>query len=317
MTKVEDLWREIGAQTNRSGLFRRVDETHPLDLYAGVDQQGKRVLLLVVQEAPPNLPPPGIVEVVCNQRTDAEWAIIVQLARQDFDELFGRLCQDLIDSTRDANPHSAGEVLLRRLGRWRRLLEVGNRRTLSEAELRGLLGELWFLQTIALPRVGPDAAVKGWLGPLAAPHDFLLDGLLVEIKTCVPGSNDVMIASLQQLDDGGEPLYLGVITLAPSTSSTNGAFTAERIVAALRQTMEQSQTARTEFELRLAEAGYADNEEYTHAWYHSSGARYFHVRQDFPRLTATTVPAGVNDVTYVIDLHACAPFAVTFPMRHD
>lgn len=89
MTRVEELWREIASQTARTGLFRRVDDTHPLHLYAGIDHQGKRVLLLVVRDVPPNLPPPGIVEVACNQREDAEWAIIVQLARPDFDELFG------------------------------------------------------------------------------------------------------------------------------------------------------------------------------------------------------------------------------------
>jgi Putative PD-(D/E)XK family member, (DUF4420) len=153
MTRVEELWQEIATQSSRTGLFRRVDETHPLDLYAGIDHQGKRVLLLVTKDTPPILPPPGIVEVACNQRDDEEWAIIVQLARPDFDELFGRLCQDLIDSTREATPEHGGDVLLRRLGRWRRLLEVGHRRTLSEAELRGLIGELWFLQTVALHRV--------------------------------------------------------------------------------------------------------------------------------------------------------------------
>ena len=91
MTRVDELWREIAAQSSRTGLFRRIDETHPLDLYAGIDHQGKRVLLLVTKGTPPVLPPPGIVEVACNQRDDQEWAIIVQLARPDFDELFGRL----------------------------------------------------------------------------------------------------------------------------------------------------------------------------------------------------------------------------------
>ena len=110
MTKVDDLWRDIAAQSNRTGLFRRVDDSHPLDLYAGVDHQGKRVLLLVVRNAPQNIPSPGIVEIVCNQRGDAEWAIIVQLARPEFDELFGRLCQDLIDGTRESTPATGGEA---------------------------------------------------------------------------------------------------------------------------------------------------------------------------------------------------------------
>jgi len=314
MTRVEELWREIATQS-RTGLFRRIDETHPLDLYAGVDHHGKRVLLLVTNDTPPILPPPGIVEVACNQRDDREWAIIVQLARPDFDELFGRLCQDLIESTRDATQEHGADALLRRLGRWRRLLEVGHRRTLSEAELRGLIGELWFLHTVALPRVGPDAAVKGWLGPLAAPHDFLLDGALVEIKTCVPGSDAVTIASLQQLDAAGEVLYLGVVRLAPATSTTPDAFTTAALVTRIRQAIEASQTASTEFELRLAETGYADAEEYARSWYHISGVRYFHVCDDFPRLVPTGVPAGIREVTYAVDLRSCAGFERDFAAR--
>jgi hypothetical protein len=168
---------------------------------------------------------------------------------------------------------------------------------------------------MALPRVGSEAAIKGWLGPLAAPHDFLLDGTLVEIKTSFPGSHDVTIASLQQLDDGGEPLYMGAVTLAPSTSTTPDAFTAAMLVAEIRQSIESSQTASTEFELRLAETGYADDEEYARAWYHISGVRYFRIRDDFPRLVPAGVPLGIGEVTYVIDLRSCSPFEVTFPGR--
>jgi len=317
MTRIEEVWREIETQSTRTGLFRRVDYSHPLDLYAGIDHQGKRVLMLVAHDMPAMLPPPGIVEVACNQRGDNEWAIIFQLARPDFDELFGRLCQDLIDSTRDSSPEHAGDLLLRRLGRWRRLLEVGHRRTLSEAELRGLIGELWFLHTVALPLVGPAAAVKGWLGPLAAPHDFLLCALLVEIKTCVPGSDDVTIASLQQLDARDAPLYLGVVRLASVANTTVGAFTPAELLIRIRQDIETNQSSVTEFEFRLAETGYADDEEYTRSWYEVSGLRYFHVRQDFPRLIPSGVPDGVSDVSYTIDLRSCAPFAVESPMRQQ
>jgi hypothetical protein len=315
MTRVDELWREIITQSNRTGLFRRVDDTHPLHLYAGIDHHGKRVLMLVARHVPSSLPPPGVVEVTCNQRGDAEWAIILQLARPDFEELFGRLCQDLIDSTRDTKPEAGGDVLLRRLSRWRRLLEVGHRKTLSEMELRGIIGELWFLLTVALPRVGPDAAVKGWLGPLAAPHDFLLDTSVVEIKTCVPGSGDVIVTSLQQLDAQDEPLYLAAIALAPSVDTTAGAFTTMTLVTRVRELIEPSQSASTEFELRLAEAGYADGEEYARAWYHIFGIRYFHVRDDFPRLIPSVVPSGVREATYVLDLRACASFEVNSLVR--
>jgi hypothetical protein len=274
-------------------------------LYAGIDHQSKRVLMLIAHEAPVTLPPPGVVEVICNQRGDKDFAIIIQLARQEFDELFGRLCQDLVDATREA-PHAEGaDLLLRRLSRWRKLLEVGARKVLSDAALRGLVGELWFLQSVALPRMGVEAGVQGWVGPLDAPQDFLLGEALVEIKTCVPGTNEVTITSLRQLDGGNATLYLAVVWLAPANPTVTEAFSAAQIVDSLRATLEASPVASNEFELRLAEAGYAECEEYERAWYRVTDVRYFRVLDDFPRLNPSTAPAGVKEATYVIDLGLC------------
>ena len=185
--------------------------------------------MLVTAKSPESLPPPGVVEITCNQRTDQEYAIILQLARQEYDEIFGRLCQDLVDATSDASPANGAEAILRRLGRWRKLLEVGQRTTLSEMALRGLIGELWFLRSVALDRVGVDSAVKGWVGPLDAPQDFVLGEVVVEIKTSSPGAQKVSITSLQQLDAGNAPLYLGVVWLAPADQNAADGFSAAQL----------------------------------------------------------------------------------------
>ena len=82
------------------------------------------------------------------------------------------------------------------------------------------------------------------------------------------------------------------------------------LVTSIRERIETSQAASTEFEMRLAEAGYADEEEYTRGWYHVACVRYFQVRDDFPRLVPNRVPQGIGEVTYTIDLHSCAAFEV-------
>ena len=308
MTRVDELWNAIAATTDRTGVFRRVDETHPLSLYAGIDHDGRRVLMLVTSNVPPQLPPPGIVHVVCNQRENGEFAIILQLGRPEFDEVFGRLCQDLVDATRTAVPTLGAEAVLRRLGRWRKLLEVGQRTTLSDAALRGLIGELWFLQHVALRRLGADAAVQGWVGPLDAAQDFIVGEEMFEIKTCTPAASHVTIASLQQLDAAGAPLYLVVVWLAVAAAGATESFSPAQLVQALRAAIETSASASTEFALRLAEAGYTDAEEYERTWYHVTTVRYYRVQHDFPRLTRGVVPQGVGDATYTIALNACTPF---------
>lgn len=305
MTRVEQIWQEITEQTSGVGIFRRIDESHPLDLYVGTDHNGKRVLMLVTYEAPATLPPPGLVEVACNQRGDKDFAIIIQLARQEFDELFGRLCQDLVDATREVPRVQGGEALMRRLSRWRKLLEIKSRKTLSETALRGLVGELWFLQSVALPRMGVDASVQGWVGPFDAPQDFRLGEALVEIKTCVPGAHEVTIASLQQLDGGNAPLYLGVVWLASANPTVTEAFSVAQLIGSLHTALEVSPIASNEFALRLAEVGYSECEEYERAWYRVTQVRYFRVQDDFPRLIPSRTPAGVRDARYVIDLELC------------
>jgi hypothetical protein len=308
MTRVDELWNTIAATTDRTNVFRRVDETHPLSLYAGIDHDGRRVLMLVTAQAPPQLPPPGIVHVVCNQRENGEFAMILQLGRPEFDEVFGRLCQDLVDATRTAVPALGAEAVLRRLGRWRKLLEVGQRTTLSDTALRGLVGELWFLQHVAFRRLSLDAAVQGWVGPLDAPQDFIVGEDVFEIKTCAPPASHVTIASLQQLDAGEAPLHLVVVWLAGATAGAKDAFNPAQLVQALRTALETSASATTEFALRLAEAGYTDAEEYERTWFHVTNVRYYRVRDDFPRLTRVVVPQGLDEVTYTLALNACAPF---------
>jgi len=300
-TRIEEVWGAVRSQTTEHNVFRRVDEQHPLDLYAGTDDDGDRVLLLVTKIVPDLAPSSGAVEVSVSQREDSEWAVIVRLSRPELAEIFGRLCQDLVDTTRTATKDEGAVVLLRRLQRWRRLLEPRQERSLSERELRGLLGELWVLDTLVLPRLGPSQGVQAWLGPLDAPQDFLVDGTLIEVKTAQPGAQTIPVSSVAQLD-ASTPLFVGVVTLSPATESTTGAFTPALLLQRVRAAIETSDTATNEFALRLAETGHDENAAYTKQWYAVLHTTYYRVDQSFPRLTNKDIPAGVMNVAYEVSL---------------
>ena len=311
MTRIESLWAAVAEQAREHQAFLRVDEEHPLDLYAGIDHDGRRVLLLVTDREPLHVPPPGAVEVIVHEREDRAWAMIVQLARADLAELFGRLCQDLVETTRAATKHEGAAILLQRLQRWRRLLEPRHERVLSEQELRGLLGELWVLDTIVVPRLGPLAGVQAWLGPQGAAQDFLVDGALLEVKALQPGAPTVSISSLDQLDAGTVPLWLGLVIIAPSTGASDG-FTPAGLMARIRAALAPDERAGTEFALRLADAGYEEHASYATNEYRVHDVRCLRVASDFPTLTRATVPAGVVDVTYVISIAACTAHSCSF-----
>lgn len=303
MTSIEELWSKISGHAPATGTFRLVDESHPLDLYAGFDHEGRRVLMLVTEYPPVELPAAGAVEVTISQRSDDKFVILFRLARPELDELFGRLCQDLVDTSRNSDRHNGTAALLLRLNRWRKLLELGAHPGLSERELRGLFGELWFLWTVAVPGFGNFDAVHGWNGPLDAPQDFQLGAGLVEVKTILPGAHTVSVSSAEQLEHGSAPLQLAVVVLHSST----GISPAE-LITNIRRGLEVTPGVGAEFELRLAEAGYADRPEYGQIQFAVEGIRYYPVTDAFPRIIPSQVPLGISRVTYDLDLHKCCVF---------
>ena len=303
MISIDDLWLEIAGHPSGVGAFRLMDEAHPLDLYGGIDHEGRRALMLVTAFQPRELPSAGVIEVTLNQRNDGLFAVLVRLSRPEFQAIFGRLCMDLIDGTRDCTRQNGTEALLKRLNRWRKLLEAGPHQGLSNLELRGLFGELWFLKSVAIPRCGHTVAVEAWNGPLDAPQDFQLGDGLVEVKTILPGAHIISIASADQLEDASNRLQLAVVV----TDVSKGVSVPE-VVEEIRREIEVSPTAAAEFDLRLAEAGYTDRDEYATLRFTAQEIRYYPVGANFPRITTSLLPQGVSRVTYDLDLLRCGTF---------
>src|SRR5207249_4409835 len=182
------------------------------------------------------------------------WVLKFRLVKQELVAPFARLCQDLIDESRDkADGTGASTFLLRRLARWRKLMEL-TRGGFSDIDARGLIGELLFLEAVAVPRFGVEPAIKGWVGPEGSPQDFRVAGYAIEVKTCLLGSHIITISSLDQLDAGTAPLYLVVVHLSPSSQQDSSAFTLTDLVARIHRLADDT-PARSEFETRLIETG--------------------------------------------------------------
>jgi hypothetical protein len=303
MNSIDELWSKISSQSTAAGTFRLVDDSHPLDLFAGVDLEGRRVLMLVTEHAPQELPAAGVIEVSLTQRSDGKFSLVFRLGRPEFHELFGRLCQDLVETSRASDRQNGTERLLLRLSRWRKLLEPGPSQGLTDQQLRGLFGELWFLKMVAMPLVGNLSAVNSWNGPLGSPQDFQLGNSLVEIKSILPGAHKVSISSAEQLEHGDTPLQLAVVII-----DTSKGMSAIELIAQLREELEETPGAAAEFDLRLAEVGYTDRAEYSQLQFTVQSIRYYPVTETFPRIGISGLPAGISRVTYDLDLLQCGAF---------
>ena len=316
MISIEALWSALEA-SGAYGAVRRVDETHPCDLYAALDSVGHRGLVLVTETTPPSPPRFEAVEIVVAQRSDGRCSLAIWLKADALTSMFVRLCQDLIDATREIAPSAAGSYLLSRLIRWQRLFEVGDSALLGPAEVRGLVGELIVLQRCFDSWPSADV-VQSWVGPMGAPQDFTLPTLRIEVKTVRPGASTTRISSVEQLDVDDSVLFLAVVTLATLMPDMPG-LSLPMVVDSIRKHLLDAgaHAATLEFESRLASSGYADLPEYTRQLFRLESIRYFEVREAFPRLRRADLPSGIGDVNYEIEIGRCTPFEVELAQEND
>lgn len=301
---IEQAWHEL-QQTLERPAFLRIDDEHPLDLYAVIGPSGERALMFVTPTEPPTPPTYDTIHITTGRRSDRQWSMQIQLTATDLIVPFGILCNDLVESTRHQANHDA-TLLLDRLSRWRRLLHI-TPAALSEQELRGLIGELLVLKHAIQPRFGATAALQGWVGPYDAPQDFVVNGIAIEAKAIMPAARTIKVSSLDQLD-AENAIILATVGLSPASPHQNLAFTPAQLIEEIRIAL--GSALEDAFRQRLAASGYAERSDHERLWYRRGEFRYYRVTNHFPRLTRTIAPAGILDARYDIDIRHCTTFEI-------
>ena len=299
----ETRWRSMPTNPE-SAAFQRVDASHPLDFYLGRETTGEWVLLLVGNALLTITREYATIHVTARHRQDGRCALMFRLTQVEFGKLFSLVCEDLVESTRNAiGERKPASLVMKRFARWQRLLERGHSGLLDESELRGLLGELLFLERHAIPARGAREALAGWLGPSGGDRDFVFADHQYEIKTIRTGSESVLISSAEQLDQQTSPLDLVVGCLDEiDPSRYEDGFTALALVERIRATLEQDALARASFEDRLIEAGFVFREEYAERAYVFRQFRYFRVGADFPAIRRSELPPAIGRVRWELHL---------------
>jgi len=304
---IEALFRRAEA-SGIDGTFTRIDESHPVGLFLGLEG-ARRSIMVVCAERPPEPPSLGALTVESRPRQSGEWALVIRLDRPDLPELFASLVQDLVAATREPGV-VAGEAVIGRLVRWQRMFSRRPTTALDDNALRGLAAELSFLVEEAVPAFGATAAVESWVGPYEAPKDFTLPPAEVEVKATQRQPRGIKITSLEQLTDGGQPIFLW----CRAVELEHGAQDATRSVSALvrraRALVAGEAEAGRRLEAGLQAAGYEDRPEYESRLLRFGAATCYAVRAGFPRIQRPEVDAGVTDCSYEVATAAIAGFVV-------
>jgi len=311
-------WNVIGAPSSDVSA-RRIDHTHPFDMYWAKDQVGHYLFIFEFakeQNDPQQIALPDLAGIKAHYRVvpgavTKNQLVLLLNDTQDW-ELFYSLCSDLVGATRQAaSAQSALQIILRRLARWHEFLKSNRGGLLSEEKVKGLIGELTFLKKHLIPAFGVGAAVTFWQGPEGAPQDFGVGQSAIEVKCQSGGTRPyVKISSEFQLCSQLPELYLFVVTLGKASAELPGAVNLPGIISDMRRELASASYEQSErFADLLYGVGYVDSDTYLQYSYFVTNEDMFKVSSGFPRICPGDLPQGVSSVTYDINLLACAEFA--------
>lgn len=224
---------------------------------------------------------------------------------------FAALAEDVMSAINQASTEEAAVVaLLSRLRAWQVFLQRHSE-GLTLEEQTGLFAELSFLISVCRPLLG-NSALDSWKGPLGGMRDFVVGRTGIELKaTTSSASATLHISRLGQLDDAG--LSRLIVCRTTLSQAETGISLVDLVEVVREQVREMGSAARDQLEQLLFAAGYSDVHapRYGGRRLETRGRRYFRVGEGFPRLTAGTVPTGIVDASYVIDLASCLPYEIT------
>jgi hypothetical protein len=308
-TKIEGPWGGLKPPAIGTLTARRADSGHPFNFYYAINHEREPLMVLQVTEPiaiQPDLPRLKGVRV---QWIGETGSMQLTLAKGHDVELFGLLCRDLLAYTAQARTQAdCFERLCIRLLKWQRLLSKGDPRLLDAHEIRGLYAELIFLHSELLPRFGP-ASIQSWKGPSGFPQDFAADNKIFEIKSHLVGApQSIRVASPTQLWVDSTALYLCLYHLAEVSS---GGKSLGSLVDDITAVLGVHAVATEEFEEKLSSLGYLDLPEYRTNTFIVVKQDSFRVVDGFPRIVPSGLIAGIQDVTYAIQLSALLPFSAS------
>lgn len=301
MINLQDIFKTI----NQIDVYQRVDTTHPLDLYVGVDEMSRWTLLLICDSRPAFPVSSRMIQIRIGQRTDGRWTISLSLINSDYKDMFLLFCGDIIDSSRTIkSKDKAVGFVGTRYKEWKEMLACSRNGLLTPEQIKGLLGEMYILENELMEMYGPEKSALSWTGPKAAHQDFILDDTWFEVKTVSSGKEEVKISSVEQLDCSNCGKL--IVVFADKTSRTNINAVNLNLVYMKLLSRLFDDDVKAEFSHMLLKYGYYPRPEYedTDYVFEVKGVKHYLVTESFPCFRRRNIPTNITKVDYYISLPA-------------
>lgn len=289
----------------------------PIVVSLAVQPDGLPCIIFTCEEKPTNMPRLETVKTVVLPHSapgGKDWSLVFVLENPTLKRAFSEMCASFIARVQETDTaHAALEAIYASVREWRNLLKIMSRSTTSN-QVRGVLGELIAAEYIGECTDQPiDRVLDSWSGPYMAPQDFIFENetIAYEVKTVHPSAGSITISSPDQLDRPDWTLFLIVVELSTGTDDEDRQTTLDGFVQHLVDISHDSSRTEELIDDGLEEIGISTSEEIaTSATFSIKSVSRFAVRDGFPRLTAASIPDGIEKVTYQIPRHILEPFRI-------
>ncbi len=234
---------------------------------------------------------------------DRQNYIDLQCAAKPHAATFTELVKDIAAKIlRDGiDPSSAVNTIIRR---WKSFWGKPVTNILSETEQLGLLGELLVLETL-LKSNYPEAMVA-WRGPYGEIHDFNFTNNFIEVKATTRSFHRHIINGIEQLETRNKQRL--VLISFTATSTINVGINLSSKVKEICSMLIDRPDIFELFNDGLAVAGfrYEHSEVYERSQFNFKEGRVFHINEDFPRFTQSSLSnplsPRISEIRYLLDL---------------
>ena len=278
-------------QFEQASHYLRVDEKHPLELLIGLNNNGQKTLRLVGDFKRKQIKGTKSIDVMHYKQGD-KIAVNFSLIDNQYEDLFYIFCNDLIDSSRESNLENGYIFIINRFEKWKGFSN-SVRKYLSEIEIKGLLGELIFMNDVLFDKYDVSKRISGWTGTEPTKKDFSYEDIWYEVKT---SSKDVIhISSIDQLESQkvGYLIVYNLEKLSPEANDISINKVVNQILSKIDSIVDMSH-----FMIKLADIGYYKEEYYDNFVYRVANKSYYEVNEDFPKINELNIPIAITNVKY-------------------
>lgn len=298
---LDELWRSVTPSSGNT-VGRRADPSHPLDFFITYDEENNLQLMLL--SASSVLLPNSSQEIAVrqNRRSDGQYAICFSLRDNGLREMYVALCWDLMNCTEQTqNTQSGIKSAVQRFRMWQRLFSERRDNSLSDEEIRGLIGELSVLKDICAPHYGISTATGAWVGSLYADRDFEFGDCWYEAKATSLSKDTVTISSFDQLD-AAIPGILAVCRLEKTSAETERSISLRYLAEQIELELADDDEKSTLFKNRLLLGGYREDDEGIDNSYLLHSIELYCVDESFPKIIRSNLPTAIQNGKYSIEL---------------